>query len=173
LTYILILTAAVASLVVILSDRVVRFQRWKWPLGVLIAAVGIVVPTIGFFGGDKTEKAVHDEADRLQAYMECRFDSLDARLGNPATLGEPDSIYRAETRELAECLEGIAQTALEKGMAAVGLERYEEALTHLAYARQAVSGDSAKLAQTYYGLGFAHYRMGQSPEALEDCDNGL
>lgn len=174
---ILLLTTAMAGLVKVLSERITLLKHWGWPLGVLIQVIGVLVACFGFWPTDKpatpadVDTIITIKLDSLGNEMSCKMDSLSALIRSLSGQTEPDSTLLAQAREQAECLEGIVQTALDKGIVAIGLERYDEALTLLALALTA-SGENVKQRyEVFFYMGVIRSHQGEYTYALDCYDS--
>ncbi len=185
---ILILTTAVAGLVKKLSERSVSLKRWSWHLGVLIEATGVLIAILGFWPSDKpatpsdVSSIISEKVDSLQTdifvkldsdheEVTCRMDRLEALIKKTAGQPEPDSSFLAEARSQAECLEGIVETALDKGIVAIGLQKYDEALTLLDIALKAAGENLIQRAKVLFYIGLIHSKRGEYILAFELYDS--
>lgn len=171
---IILLTVAIGAILKILADRFEKLKPHSWWVGLVGAMATAIVCIVAFWQPEVeplTQNAFEKTSDSLQTELMCRFDSLEARLRSPSTSEKPDSTYRAQTRALSECLDSIAQTALEKGMVAIGLEKYDEALTHLDYALAAAGEDLTRRGEVFYYMGLTYTYQGKSTLAINCYDS--
>ncbi|MCH8294913.1 tetratricopeptide repeat protein [Candidatus Poribacteria bacterium] len=151
-------------------------KRRRVVLAILAESVGVLIALFGFWPSEppatvsQTEEIVQTEGERLESSL---VDTLKALLRAPQALDDRDSVYRAKIRVKSERLERIAQTVLGKGMAAIGLQKYDEALSYLNVAIQAAEDDSAKLGEIYFYIGLVYHEQENFAQAVEFYDSSV
>ncbi len=169
--------AVIVGCVISLADILEWSKRRRIVLAVLFGVIGIVAVNLGFWLSNKPatkqeiQEIVQTGDDSLHRHFDAKFDALDERLKLSPEIEEGDSTYRAETRKLAERLQKVAKTGIEKGMVAIGLEKYDEALTLLDLALEAAHDNLNQRGEVFFYMGLVRFRLAEYELAIDCFDS--
>lgn len=101
--------------------------------------------------------------------QDCRIDSLRSLIDVPDNFEE----NRSQAKLLAQCLEKKVQNKLDSALVAIGLGKFDVAVSLLDSALSVAKGDSTKIAVIYNYLGYAYTYAGDTTNALANCDSAI
>ncbi|MFH1699831.1 MAG: tetratricopeptide repeat protein [Candidatus Zixiibacteriota bacterium] len=170
--------AALAVLGRTLGNYNEYLKRLNKPLNVLIGLCVLASAGLNFWPSDNPAtksdvEKVGDQVENPQAEHKLDMENLMTYVMTLAGQEEPDSSLIATIRVLAERLEGIVETAFDKGIVAIGLEKYDDALTHLDYALKAAGENLFQRASVFFYIGYINSRQGNNELALVCYDSSV
>lgn len=169
--------AIIAGLIAILL-AVIPLIRGKKVNVRLVAILGVTTAVFALGGtmlNPPSPKPLTPKAQRdlFDESFKCNWEEYQKALAENILLKEDTARYLADLRECAEYLQPTAEDNFEKGQIALGFRNYVEAESLLMLALEEVEGDSGWTAEVYFYLGVAHDYLGDTLQALADCDKAL
>jgi tetratricopeptide (TPR) repeat protein len=168
------LAAILAAYAAFLKRPRRRKQRWGWFVGVSALVLFSVGTILNPFTrtDDGSTAALQPSIDSLRSDLSetrCAIDSLKNSIDVQVSQrrGPSESL-----KEQAECIQAtqVLRTALDSGLVAIGLGKYEEAILHLNYGLISATDDSSR-AESFYYRGMAYALWAESLYVMEDTTN--